>query len=338
VKVDGGPGKAAVEGRGTCWVTRFSLRRNRLLHENRAGTVTVMDTALPRVRRFAVSTRTFRRLSLTSAVMLVVIVASGATVRMTGSGLGCEHWPGCQAGDPFPKTGYHSYVEFSNRLVASVAIIATLATFLASLLAPGVRHWARWVAGLAFLGTLLQAPLGAITVYYKLNPWLVGSHFLLSIVVLALGVLVALEAWNVRGEPVTSSLRGLALLAGVACGALILSGITATAAGPHSGGVEVPRVWKFQPAVYVHVRATAVFAISFALLVTFLGWRGSRHLRGALVVLGLLIAQMIVGEVQYRTELPLGLVILHVTLSAIVWAATVVVVATMWRPERRAAQ
>jgi cytochrome c oxidase assembly protein subunit 15 len=97
-------------------------------------------------------------------------------------------------------------------------------------------------------------------------------------------------------------------------------------------------VWSFQPAVYVHVRATAVFAITFALLVALLGRRGSRHLRGALVVLGLLIAQMIVGEVQYRTHLPLGLVILHVTLSAIVWAATVVVTATMWRPESRAAQ
>jgi cytochrome c oxidase assembly protein subunit 15 len=298
-----------------------------------------MELPLPRVGRFAVSTRTFRRLSLASAVMLVVIVASGATVRMTGSGLGCEHWPGCQAGDPFPKTGYHSYVEFSNRIVASVAIIATLATFAASLLrVPGVPRWTRWVAGLAFLGTFLQAPLGAITVYYKLNPWLVGTHFLLSIVVLALGVLVALEAWDVRGEPVTSSVRGLALVAGVACGALILSGITATAAGPHSGGVAVPRVWSFQPAVYVHVRATAVFAITFALLVTLLGWRGSKHLRGALVVLGLLIAQMIVGEIQYRTHLPLGVVILHVTLSSIVWAATVVVVATMWRPQARPTQ
>ena len=175
--------------------------------------------------------------------MLVVIVASGATVRMTGSGLGCEHWPGCQAGDPFPKTGYHSYVEFSNRIVASIAIVATLATFLASLLVPAVKRWTRWVAGLAFFGTFLQAPLGAITVYYKLNPWLVGTHFLLSIVVLALGVLVALEAWNIRGEPVTSSIRGLALTAGVACGALILSGITATAAGPPCGGHDLSVLW-----------------------------------------------------------------------------------------------
>src|SRR5580765_1115911 len=253
--------------RNVCWVTSCSPIGRRLLQRNYAGTVSPMDTALPRVRRFSVSTRTFRRLSLASAVMLVVIVASGATVRMTGSGLGCEHWPGCQAGDPFPKTGYHSYVEFSNRIVASFAIIATLATFVAALRAPRVPRWAQWVAGLAFLGTFLQAPLGALTVYYKLNPWLVGTHFLLSIVVLALGVLVALEAWEIRGEWVPGSLRALALAAGVACGAMILSGMTATAAGPHSGGVKVPRVWSFQPAIYVHVRATAVFAIAFALLV-----------------------------------------------------------------------
>jgi cytochrome c oxidase assembly protein subunit 15 len=294
-----------------------------------------MEIPLPRVRRFAVSARTFRRLALASAVMLVVIVATGATVRVTGSGLGCEHWPGCQAGDPFPKTGYHSYVEFSNRIVASIAIVATLATFLASLRAP-VERWVRWLAGLAFLGTFLQAPLGAITVYYKLNPWLVGTHFLLSILVLTLGVLVALEAWDVRGEPVPARVRGLAMAAGAALGALLVSGMTATAAGPHSGGVAVPRVWSFQPAIWLHVRATAVFALTFAALVVWLGWTGSKHLRGALILLGLLIAQMIVGEVQYRTHLPLGLVILHVTLSAVVWAAAVVVVATMWRPSRMA--
>ena len=73
-----------------------------------AGTVSAMDASLPRVGRLAVSEQLYRRLALASAVMLIVIVASGTTVRLTGSGLGCLHWPGCQAGDPFPKTGYHS--------------------------------------------------------------------------------------------------------------------------------------------------------------------------------------------------------------------------------------
>jgi heme a synthase len=67
-------------------------------------------------------------------------------------------------------------------------------------------------------------------------------------------------------------------------------------------------------------------------LLWWVGYRAAGHLRGALILLGLLVVQMIVGEIQYRTHLPLGLVILHVTLAAIVWAAAVVVVATIWRP------
>jgi cytochrome c oxidase assembly protein subunit 15 len=294
-----------------------------------------MEASLPRVRRLAVSTRSFRRLALASAVMLVVIVGSGATVRLTGSGLGCEHWPGCSAGDPFPKTGYHSFIEFSNRVVSAFAILATLVTWLASLRTPGLSRWTRWVAGAAFVGTLLQAPLGAITVHYKLNPWLVGSHLLLSMVVLALGVLVALEAWNVRGAPVPRYVSWFGALVGVSCGALLLSGVLSTAAGPHSGSVDVPRVWRFEPAVYVHVRATAVFGVTVLILLWWLGYNSRSHLRWVLALLGVLAVQMVVGEIQYRTHLPIWLVILHVTLAALVWAAAVVVVATLWRPTTR---
>ena len=59
--------------------------------------------------------------------MLLVIVASGATVRLTSSGLGCPHWPGCQGAVQLPEKGYHSYIEFSNRIVAALTILATLA-------------------------------------------------------------------------------------------------------------------------------------------------------------------------------------------------------------------
>jgi heme a synthase len=293
-----------------------------------------METSLPRVRRLAVSEQSFRRLALLSAAMLLVIVASGATVRLTGSGLGCRHWPGCQAGDPIPDQGYHSYVEFSNRIVASIAIAATLATFVAALLVPGAGRRVRRLAGAAFFGTLLQAPLGAITVYYHLNPWLVLTHFLLSLVVLSLGVLVVIEAWDIRGEPVPLRLRQLALLVGVSCCVLIVTGTLATAAGPHSGGVDVARVGSFQPAVWLHVRAVAVFGIAFLILISWLSARGSEHVRWALAVLGLLVVEMIVGEIQYRTHLPWGVVLVHVTLAAAVFAATVAFVARMWRPSR----
>src|SRR5713226_3217702 len=155
---------------------------------------------LARLRGSALSADSFRRLALANAVMLVLIVATGATVRLTGSGLGCEHWPGCQPGDPFPKKGYHSYVEFSNRVVAFFTVLTTLALGLGSLRTSGLERRTRVLAWFVFVGTLAQAPLGAVTVYFHLNPWLVITHLLLSLVVLALGVLVLLEA--------TRTLRG----------------------------------------------------------------------------------------------------------------------------------
>jgi cytochrome c oxidase assembly protein subunit 15 len=106
----------------------------------------------------------------------------------------------------------------------------------------------------------------------------------------------------------------------------------ATAAGPHSGSVAVPRIGSFQPAIWLHVRATALFAVAFAILLAWLLLRRSLHLRGALLVAALLSVQMVVGEVQYRTELPWWLVLVHVTLSAAVWAATTAFVALLWRP------
>jgi cytochrome c oxidase assembly protein subunit 15 len=289
---------------------------------------------LGRARELALSVRAFRRLALVNAAMLVVIVATGATVRLTGSGLGCEHWPGCQPHHFEPKS-YHSYIEFGNRVIAFLTIVVTLATWLGALIAHLPRPL-RTLALVTFVGTLLQAPLGAITIHYHLNPWLVLSHFLLSLVVLTLGVILAAEGIGLeRGhDPMLVPLlaRRVGLLVALAAGALVVSGTLATASGPHPGSVVVKRLWSFEPAVYVHVRATAVFGVSFALLLAWLVHQRSRHVRGGLVLLGVLAAQMTVGEVQYRTALPWWLVLVHVTLAACVWAAVIAFVYGLWRP------
>ena len=203
-------------------------------------------------------------------IWLFVIVAGGASVRLTDSGLGCLNWPGCTAGSFVPKNGFHSFVEFSNRIVSGVAVFMTLGTWIVVLLTRSARRWVRWVAGAAFVGTAAEAPLGKITVDHNLNPWLVGTHFLLALVVLMLGIFVLLEAWGVRGDAVPSWVRRVGLVVGSACAVLVVTGTFATAAGPHSGSVAVPRVWSFEPAVWLHVRATAVFGISFT---PARGWR-----------------------------------------------------------------
>ena len=63
------------------------------------------------------------------------IIVTGAVVRLTGSGLGCNTWPHCTAGTftPHEAMGIHSYVEFGNRLLGIALVLITGACLLAAL-------------------------------------------------------------------------------------------------------------------------------------------------------------------------------------------------------------
>jgi cytochrome c oxidase assembly protein subunit 15 len=193
------------------------------------------------------------------------------------------------------------------------------------------------------VGTLAQAPLGAIVVYFDLNPYLVITHLLLSFTLVALAVLTLLEASRlVRGEgaplPGIVRLGGLVLVAAVTV--LAVSGTAATAAGrfPGSSGTQiVPRLGSFYPAVYWHVRAVAVFGAVFLLLAAWAWDRRSTYpwlLRGCAGLLAILEVQMVIGEVQYRTysDVPWWLVLLHVATAATLVGWTVGLAARLWRP------
>jgi cytochrome c oxidase assembly protein subunit 15 len=298
----------------------------------------VSSQALPARRVLELTPERFRRIAVWTVGWLILIVATGATVRLTGSGLGCQHWPGCQPNVFLPERGYHSDIEFGNRVVATFTVLATLVLAIASLRTRAVGRDVKILAWLVFAGTLGQAPLGAITVYYDLNPWLVLTHLLLSLLVLSLGVLVLLEATRaVRGSgsrlPALARSGGIVMLA--AAGVLVVTGTLATAAGPHPGSTAVRRIGSFQPSIALHVRATAAFGIVF-LLLTVWAWRERarfpwllRACGGMLVLLGV---QMAIGETQYRTGLPWWLVLIHVTVAACVFAWTVGLVARLWRP------
>src|SRR5262249_49053457 len=117
-----------------------------------------LPARLARVRALEVSPALFRWLALGSAAILYVIVVTGATVRLTASGLGCDHWPGCQAGQPFPEKGYHSYIEFGNRLVGGITIVVTLLAALAAQPAPWLPRYAPRLARPVFARPLPPAP------------------------------------------------------------------------------------------------------------------------------------------------------------------------------------
>jgi cytochrome c oxidase assembly protein subunit 15 len=292
------------------------------------------------VRALALSSSAFLRLALAGVASLYLIVITGSLVRLTGSGLGCESWPGCEEGSFFPASDVHGAIEFGNRAFGIVPIGLTLLTWLGARRTPGLPGWAvRLAAGVA-LGTLAQAPLGLVTITSGLHPAFVMSHFLLALLVLGGAVVVAVEAWTLvsgrAGLEVPGELRRLGVVVALACLALVVSGAFVTAAGPHPGdSSEVERLGTLDDMLWVHVRVTAVFGCAFLLTLGYLAARRERWprlFRWAIALLALVLAQMAVGELQYRLELPWGIVAVHVALAAAVWAATVALVTTLWRP------
>jgi heme a synthase len=287
----------------------------------------------------------FKRVARVAVGVFVLIVASGATVRLTGSGLGCPSvtvdLSACVKA--YGARGYHADIEFTNRVVSGLTVLVGLALAVAAWRTAGLGRGVKLLATGAFLATFAQAPLGAITVHFHLNPYLVMSHLSLALVALGVGVLVLLEANRLvagGGEalPLLARLGGVALLASVCV--LVVSGTVSTAAGRFpgsSGSTVVSRLWNFHSAVYWHVRAVALFGVVFLVLAAWAWQQRERFpwlVRGCAGLLALLLAQMAIGELQYRTygSVPWGVVVVHVTLAAALFGWTVGLVARTWRP------
>src|SRR5438876_3683606 len=118
-----------------------------------------VDSVLARVREREVSSARFLRAATVAAASLVLVVTTGAVVRLTASGLGCDNWPRC-GNLPFPEKGGHAAIEFSNRVVAVITIAVTLVSWIAARRTAGLPGWLRWAAFAVFAGTLAQIPLG----------------------------------------------------------------------------------------------------------------------------------------------------------------------------------
>lgn len=280
-----------------------------------------------------------RRLAVATVVSLYVIVITGSLVRLTGSGLGCEGWPGCEEGAFFPEEDSHAFIEFGNRVFGIFPITFSLLTAWAARKLP---RWTFWTAvGVAAL-TLAEAPLGLATIRYDLPPEMVIVHFLVALLALAGAIVVLFEAIRVeRGAPALEFPRELrigALVLALACLGLVVTGTLVTGAGPHSGDPDVvERLWNLPDALYVHVRITAVFGCVFLFVLGYVVARRAlapRLLAFSLLLLAVLAAQMAVGELQWRLELPWGIVAVHVALAAAVWALTVALATMLWLPPR----
>ena len=282
--------------------------------------------------RFSLTPAQYSRVAYAALAALSVIVLTGAAVRLTDSGLGCENWPKC-GGTVLPPISSHALIEFGNRAISGVVgVIAVAAWALAYFRRPFRRELA-WIALALPLGVLAQAVLGGFTVREHLAPGFVMGHFGLSMLILVGAVALA---WRSRHEPESRprsndrlsvwSVRALALL-----GALtIFAGTATAAAGPHSGGFSGQRVHRlhFKGAdtltwlVHRHATLAALFGVAAIAVWLLHRHRGSERTVEPLTVLGILLAaQGLVGTVQYELHLPSDMVWVHVGLATATWLA-----------------
>ncbi len=276
-----------------------------------------------RHRVIAQDARAFERLAQVLVLAMFLNIASGAFVRLTGSGLGCPDWPLCK-GQPVPPFNYHPVIEFSNRAIALAGILAALLTYLSARRV--ADRTARRLAGGVALLTFGQIPLGAVTVLFDLNPLLVMSHFLVAVTAtgLAAVLLARLSAGGATAAP--RQLAWLAYASVVAAFALIVSGTFSTAAGPHAGGQDIRRMGNLLDTTYVHVRVATTYIIVTAVLLLVLQfgpWRPERWRGLALGLLILLPLQAAIGEYQWHNQLPWGVVLAHVSVAAAAWITCV---------------
>ncbi|MFD0664266.1 COX15/CtaA family protein [Thermocatellispora tengchongensis] len=283
---------------------------------------------------------TMRRWAVVAVAVNVLITVTGATVRVTGSGLGCPTWPRCTPDSftpvPHPDVSVvNMLIEFGNRtltgLVGAVAVVCVLAAL-------RLRERRRDLVHLAWLqvaGVLLQALWGGVVVQTLLNPVTVNLHFLFSIGLIAAAY--ALYARSVEGDGapqrlVHRDIRTLGFVLVAAVLVLIVAGMVVTGTGPHSGD-ELAGRFPFDIETVARIHADTVwivigltFSLLFALHVTDAPGRARR---AALVLFGVELAQGVIGYVQYFTAVPAALVAAHVLGATLVWIATLRVVYMM---------
>ncbi len=274
-----------------------------------------------------VTTVLMRRLAWASLVANILIVVSGGVVRLTGSGLGCPTWPRCtdESFTPHGELGIHGAIEFGNRMVTFLIAAVAIATFAAAW-----RYGRPALTRLAFLlgvGVPAQAVIGGISVLTDLNPWVVALHLLVSLAMIGVSVLLLRrldegddEPRQTVPEPVTWLVR-----ATFAVGwAVMYAGTVVTGSGPHAGDAEAPRNG-------LDPRGVSQLHTDFVMLLLGLTVAVVLVLKAvdappvaqlaARTLLGVELAQGLVGFVQYFTDLPVGLVTVHLLGAALTSAA-----------------
>lgn len=261
-------------------------------------------------------------------VCQIGIIVTGGLVRLTGSGLGCPTWPQCVPGSYTPTresaTSFHPYVEFGNRTLTFVLVIAAVALLWAVYRPLAHRVGFRLPAWLLLAGIALQAIVGGISVRVDLNPFVVSLHFVISAGLVAVSgyLLHRLREGDDAPTPTVHPVAvRVAWATAALAGVIVVLGSLVTGSGPHSGDAAKPQRNGLDPRMisWLHADAVMLFVgLAVAVwLACVLTQRAGRPARAWAVVLGVTALQGVLGYVQFFTGLPVAIVLAHMLLAAL---------------------
>lgn len=285
------------------------------------------------------SQRTFLRIALAALLAQTGIVITGGVVRLSNSGLGCPTWPRCSGDSLLPGTGnphpgLNQAIEYTNRTLTGV-LMAIGALCVLGAYRTHADRTTKLLAWVQPAGVFAQGILGGITVLVDLHPAAVGSHFMLSMAVIAATWIFYLRVKGSQPEVMINPPAYFRYLrAGLVTSAVVLLviGTVVTGAGPHAGDDESPR-YGFAISAVTQLHADFVF-VTIGLTLALLGFaaakgenpRLTRAVRDLLIIE---LAQGVLGYVQYALSVPAVLVGFHIAGACLVWLAVLRVATTV---------
>jgi cytochrome c oxidase assembly protein subunit 15 len=287
--------------------------------------------------------RTVRRFAAATFAVACLHLVFGAIVRISGSGMGCgDHWPKCYGRWIPPMSRPDLIVEVSHRYLASILLLALIATT--------VVAWRRrgeagvggrgGVLRMAALGVTLgvaAALLGAVTVKLGNAPFATLAHWTVAMSLVATTVATLVRAGGLGGTAARlggvshKTKRGALAGAALALLTVVMGGLTAKFPGAAVACQGFPlcgrNVEVLPQAVHVQLthRVLAFLVVLHLIGLTFGVFRRGEAAvakRAVATAVGLGVLQLVVAAAMVLGQLPPVLRSLHEATGVSIWIAT----------------
>lgn len=273
-----------------------------------------------------------------SFVLNTLIIATGGTVRLTASGLGCTDWPVCTPGEftPIPEMGIHGVIEFANRTITGPLLLVAILVLVLTLFLRPIRKDLIVLSAITLFLVIAQALVGAFVVWLKLNANLVGVHYVASLILVAITAAYLVRMYAPSGPRERVVPQGFMITGHITTlfyAVTVIFGVLTTGAGPHSGDANVIRQG-IDATFLSHVHAWPSY-VTFALLLVLVIWSIRSQLatkRWSIAMLIGIMFQIAVGIYQARNGLPPVAVGIHMVFAALTGAALTVLIMRMKAP------